>query len=292
MSEQKKQHPILQFVRFPFLGARENGEPFEYLLLDINQNKTDIVISKWMVNRTILKLNEKVDLFIPSLLTAEYDLRHHSSSVITSVTEEKLLQEYLFEASFVQPLSITILQNWSLEEFSQKLVPDELLIDMLFRLIKDSLLLKQSILVYLKHLAPYFSRIVNYPSKSYIELKKVVFDGISNVIKKNENALETLYFFLKETIKNIYDISILLNLEDLREIMETEISQDLFYIAFSNITSRKDVDEKLNQSVPELNHDQSNTYMNYLFAIQNLEKRLYSNYNQIVLIYLKSISST
>jgi hypothetical protein len=97
--------------------------------------------------------------------------------------------------------------------------------------------------------------------------------------------------FLKENVKNIQDISLHLNMEEFREILESEINLDLFLIAFTAQATGRDL-------VNLLKHPEVNTttyreyhYINYLLAIKNLEKRLYSNYNQIVLIYMKSISS-
>lgn len=276
-------------LRFPFLGTRREGEPFEYLLMEINYEKANIAIFKWMVNRTILNYDEKIDLFLPLRLTAEYDFRRNISGKITSIKEDTIAQEYLYEVSFEQPLSTLFSDNGTFEQFTQKLIADTELTHLLFRLLKDSLILKQSLLVYLKHFVPYFSRIINYPTEDYRKFKELVFDDVINRIKNNENLLDELYFSLRENVKTIPDISIYLNLEELREIIESEISLDLFLIAFTAQASGTDLLNLLSKPEEYTQNYRDYHYVNYLFVIKNLEKRLYSNYNQIVLIYIKSI---
>lgn len=289
MEEQEKSFDDLQFLRFPLLGTRSDGEAFSYLLMDISQDKASIVISKWMIDHTLLNLKEKIDLFIPSLLAIEYDLRNHVSGVIKSVTKEEQIAEYLYEIAFVCPLSMQLPESRSLAKFTQNLSTETSLLNMLLRLIKDSLILKQGILVYLKHLAPYFSRIVHSSLHDYEDLNKIIFIDIANKMGKKASILESLYFSLTESLKTLHDVSIFLNLEELRELIESEISLDLFLIAFAEVTSREELVDLLNKPKQYVDYKRNNKYMTYLLAIKDLEKRLYSNYNQIVLIYLKSV---
>jgi hypothetical protein len=288
MAEQRQDILSIGALRFPFVGAREDGEPFEYLLMEINHGKAVISISHWMVNHTNLNPQEKVDLFIPSFLSIEYGYRHHTSAIITSVKQDDPMS-HTYEATFINGTPLIKSENWSFERFAQSIPAELPLVDMLFKLIKDSLILKQGILVYLKHLAPYFSRITDYSEKDYETLENFLFEDIKNRIKKNENSLKDLYVELENNIKKIEDISLILNLEDLRESMESEISIDLFLLAFNERLSRVELMKLISQTKHPKQNDPKYKYMNYLIAIKELEKRLYSNYNQIVLIYLKSI---
>lgn len=288
MENQDNQANKFQFLRFPFLGAREDGEAFSYLLMDIRQDQACIAISKWLVNRTILSPKEKVDLFIPSLLAIEYDFRNHSSGQIISIRQDSTTQEFFYDISFTHPLSIHFSENWSLAEFTEHLPTPAPVLQMLLKLVKDSLILKQGILVYLKHLTPYFSRVVNYAVKDYGNVNKIIFGDVENKIREKEKVLEELYYLIQNNIKTIHDIAIFINLEDLREVIESEIPLDLCLIAFSEVASRDELLKLLNKPAEYIEYA-SNKYMTYLLAIKDLEKRLYSNYNQIVLIYLKSV---
>lgn len=161
---------------------------------------------------------------------------------------------------------------------------------LILQLIKDSIILKQSLLVYLKHFSPYFSRIVNYPQEDYQDLKTFIFDDVINRIEINEGILTKLYGLIKDKVKTSEEISIYLNLEELRETMESEISLDLFLIAFTAKATGVDLVNILNKPEEYTMYYRDYYYVTYLFAIKNLEKRLYSNYNQIVLLYMKSLS--
>lgn len=278
----------LRDFNFPFLGVRENGEPFAYLLLDIDKEEANIAIFNWMVNHIHLNLEEKIDLFIPSFLTVVYQSRHHNTpGIVESIKKEEDKQTTYYRISFKQELPITFTENGA--QALAKILPSGLpLKDLLIRLVKDSLILKQGILVYLKHFAQYFYRIMDYSHQNYKDLKTFIFDDIRKKVNANVEVLNKLYLDLKD-IKDLNDISLVLNLEYLRENIESEINLDLFMAIFSNLDSHKELMQLLkqfkSQNKPELQY----FYINYLMSIKDLEKRLYSNYNQIVLIYLKSI---
>ena len=239
-----------------------------------------------MVNPAVLNLNEKINLFIPTFLTPVYLLHRNILGKVRSTKEEKSDDAHLYEVVFNEEAGATIANG--LKEFAQQLPSDSALIEMLIQLIKDSLILKQGIIVYFKHLTPYFSRLIDYSDQEYRDFKQTIIKDIENKIKTNESELEELYHSIK-TVKKSEDIPILLNLEYLRENMESEINIDLFLLAFSSLRSRDDLLELLKKSIYQANFRSIYYYTNYLITIKNLENRLYSNYNQIVSIYLKCI---
>lgn len=276
-------------IRFPFLGTREDGEPFQYMLMSISQTMANIAIFAWFSNQIALSLNEKVDLFIPSLLTLKYDFRNDISGIIISSQKEKELDGKFYEVSFHNQPKIHLEQAETPEEFSQTIPTELSLLDMFFRLMKDTLIIKEGILIYLKHLMSYFSRIINYTPKEYSDLKKFIFVDIEDKIKKNQKAIRNIYDLLKNTVKDIKDITLEFNLEDLREAMESELNLDLLMLVCGDVTSREELVSLLYTPKSHEPYNMNYKYINYIIAIKNLEKRLYSNYNQIVLIYLKAI---
>ncbi len=263
---------------FPFLGEREDWDPFEYLLLDASQEGANIEIHNWMVSRLDLDLGEKINLFIPSLLTPIYKLRNNTSGVVTSVkNEDGKMQSYqvLFNDKINSP-----------SQHKEIALSEQLLLEMLIQLFKDSLILKQGIVIYLKHLSPFFSRIVDYTGKDYTFVKSHIFDDIAKRIESNEKDLNVLYTILKE-LKNPKEIPVVLDLEELRENIESEISVNLFLVVFAKDESHEQLMKLLKEASYKDKIELKYYYLNYLIAIKKLEKRLYSNYNQIVLIYTK-----
>lgn len=275
-------------LRFPFLGAREDGEPFEYLLMEITPEKATIAIFRWMVNHINLDEGEKVHLFVPAVLTTQFLLRKDAPGKVEAIKKSEEEQGFFYEILFLKPGRLNVSVKGT-GELIDNATADEPLANLLIQLVKDSLILKQGISVYLKHIAPYFSRLVDTAHKDYLALEDYIFNDIKNKVKKNEMILKELYESLK-TIQNTHQIPILINLEELRQSVESEIGLDLFLVAFSNTETRDELMQMLKESKYEDKLRLKYFYMNYLIAIKDLEKRLYSNYNQIVLIYLKSLA--
>ena len=287
--------PKLSFIfsgalRFPFLGTRREGEPFQYLLMDLSPARGDIAIFKWMVNRTALNLGERVDLHLPwNLVTAsEYESKDYSIGTIISIGIEDSYGELHYEVMMQDSPSHMTGEN-PIQQFIQNETTDQEDIASFLRLIKHSIILKQGLVIYLNHFSPYFSRLVDYPNKDYQELKNVIFKEIIERIQSNIDKLNELFFFFKENVKKFDDVSIYLNLEEFREMMESEIDFDLFLIAFTAKMNKKDFLDLLD-TIEERKIDyREEFYVHYLLTLKKLEKRLYVNYNQVVLIYMKSL---
>jgi hypothetical protein len=127
-------------------------------------------------------------------------------------------------------------------------------------------MLKKGVTIYLNHLIPYFSRISGYPSKDYPLLKEYMLNDIRENVKKNQNKIEELY----EKVKNVSfarsPLATIIDLEELRNAMESEISSDLFKITFDN-----------------------DVVLSYVNEIKTIEKKLYSHYNTVVILYIQSL---
>jgi hypothetical protein len=138
--------------------------------------------------------------------------------------------------------------------------------NVLLNVIKDAAFLKRGVDIYLEHLITFFSRISGYPQEEYPQLRESLLVDIHNRVKEHCAELEKLYEKIKDKTIPQSETAKYIDLEELRPIIESEIYIELFKIAFSN------------ESV-----------MSYLDAIKNLEKRLYSNYNTVVLLYIHSL---
>lgn len=250
-------------LRLPLLGSRHDGELFEYLLLKKNEHSALISIPHWVISRANLLEGEKVSLHLKQYLHALQEVEGTSVSVGTQWNG----YENLYRVSFLHPL-----------RYVPRDFQDETLRGQLLDLIKDSFFLKNGILVLLKHLIPYFSRILKLSHYRYKNLRTALLDEVLLNVYENMSELDKLRKVLQSQVKEDREIPLYVNLENLRKIIQSEIDFSLFVVAFDNTPGEQ---KKLNQIF------QSQTYSLkshkvYLDAIKVTERRLYDNYNSIV----------
>lgn len=264
-------------LNFPFLGSMEDGELFQYLLLSVDNNSAKIALLQWFINRIHLHIDDKIDLHLPTLLSMKNNYPVNVLGKVVSVEHNEEMQGDIYLVSL------------SLEK--AELTKDDILVqqmstmpltELLIHFLRDSIVLKEGIKVYFKHLIPYFSRIGGFSRQEYAELETYFLRDIEIRIINNEAQLEKLYQIAKQQITKLEEISIYIDLEALRELIESETSLSLFNVIFSQ-NKKNHV-----QELPFLTQPQYGVLM-YINAIKSLERRLYTNYNNIVMIYLKSL---
>ena len=177
-------------------------------------------------------------------------------------------------------MKTTSLEHTYSEQFASLASNNITLVDLILQLVKDSMLLKSGIVVYFKHLVPFFSKISHFSKEEYTQFKKFILNDIVNNVKKNQDKLTKIYEVLNFKLKKENEIPLYIDLGELRSNIESEISLPLFNFAFSE----RDIDIK-----DQFQFQNQYGYTLYLKAIKDLEKRLYSNYNLIVIAYLKSL---
>lgn len=198
----------VECLRFPLLGTMQDGETFQYLLLNIDDKEAEISIGSWIVRRVKLNLGEEVQLYIPSHINENFLLRKHVIGTVSAIDND------VYKITFPRgsaPASIG-------EIFSQKI---DSCVPLTLQLVKDSLFLKEGVKVYFNHLIPYFSRIVNYTPKEYAHIKKTLLDDVLNHISDNEAQFRKLYETLCDKLKKQEEISLYINPEDLCNICES-----------------------------------------------------------------------
>lgn len=270
----------MESLKLPFLGSLENGEPFEYLLLFIEADRAKIALLQWFLNRHQLHVGDKIDLHLPHHLSAKHKFSPNISGTVISAKQSEEDQGIVYEISLPGQGTDSDDKHYSFDQYTKQLDEIASLKDLYIHFIKDSMILKAGIRVYLKHLIPYFSRISDYSHREYKKLKIHFLHDIETHIIDKEAKLEKLYQIAKEKISHPDEIAVYTDLEFLRETLESEISLSLFNVVFSE-------EKEPNLSIEA--SSQSGILM-YINAIKNLEKRLYTNYNHIVIIYLKSIA--
>lgn len=269
------------FINFPFIGVTEDGEPFEYLFMGFkgeNKENKEICVLDWFINRGKLHQGDIVELFLPDLQAPE-SISKNQGGVVIEIKSEEGIQGYTYNIAPSKLKKSFYLGN-SFSEFLKDF-PNADEKEFLIYLIKDCLILKQGIEVYLKHLIAYFSRIVSYSVKEYKNLKDIFFRDLMKQVQDKIIKLEIFLQLMREKLTKKEEIPIYIDLENIRELLQSEISLNLFQLMFT--------EESYQDIRSHLTVDSTTGFAMYINAIKNLEKRLYVNYNQIVMIYSKAM---
>ncbi len=255
MEEKRREKRFnIEMINLPFLGTKEEDNLcFQYLLLDVSKSGAKIAIPEWVVNRERIRENDVINFHIP--FEIENNLYDHGE--IIRIQWDDAVKSDIFGVSVKHQKSVTS-SAWRTYAFSENSI---------IKLLKDSMLLKKGVYIYIGHLIPFFSRITKYSPSEYPELKVVFLEDVRRRIDEHYNGLQDLFENAKIHLKSLSDMSKVVDLEKLRADVESEIYVEIFNITFS--------DEHIRP---------------YLDAIKKLENRLYSNYNMIVMFYANSLS--
>jgi hypothetical protein len=249
-------------VVLPFLGLRmADFQPFQYLLRDVSQGGVGISIPRWLVSRERLNLGDEINLHVPfSMDSAILGIGEVVRERWDAAEEEQQVGLRLTRGS---PSAYGVFFEASSRQIAFDLGGGGGLEGLFARVVKDSVLLKRGILIYLRHLSAYFSRLGEYSPEEYEEFREVVIDDIRTRVKEHAGYLETLHRACLETPRAGVER---LDLEELRQAMEPELYFDLFRAALGDDSAAL-----------------------YLRAIKELEGKLFSNFNTMVMIYIGTL---
>lgn len=256
----------IQSINLPFLGTSEDHTPFQYLLLDISQQGVKIAMPRWVVSRETLHEGTRVHLHAPfrvgdrlyaqgQVRWAKWDESMQSQVCGIQIEENRFL--HYSPPIYLEPSGVHI----DLGAYAS-------IQDLLARTIQDAALLKRGVLIYLNHLIPYFSRIGDYPHKEYPKLKETFLKDMTERVEAHRAHLDSLRLEIRQNPALASDIVSYLDLEELREWMESEIPMGIMEMTFESEAAKP-----------------------YLVAIKELEKRLYANYNALVMLFLRALST-
>ncbi len=252
-------------VVLPFLGSREEDHLcFQYIPLDISTHGLKLAVPKWVVEREKLRDGDIVNLHVPFRMSG---VHFNRGRILWSTWDETIHSQVCgIRMEKGTPLHCPVFiaidtgeGGINLQEFTSEEV-------LILRILKDSILLKKGVLIYLNHLVPYFSRVTSYPADEYPMLKEFLFDDVRRRIGQNIERLESLYQRAQAELPSRTEIPLFLDLEEVRSIIKSEIYLDLFKTAFA-----------------------TETILPFLSAVKELEKKQYTNYNTLVMLYLKSL---
>jgi hypothetical protein len=246
----------------PFLGSRENGQPsFAYLLRDVSSSGVGVVVP--LRDQMVpLAVDEMVNFHLPFQLNK----RFYNQGVIRWC---KMMPEAQVCGAHLErrvPLRYPIYVAFEtgdirfiLEEFGISSL-DELI----ERILEDAFYLKKGIGIYFEHLAPYFAR----HSRLRVEKKPATGDDlvarIRRQIQENILALEGLR---QTAIKRAGEQPFpdRADLESLRAAIALELNLNVLSERFS-----------------------ASTILPYLRSVRLLEHQLYTSFNTLVLLHLRT----
>jgi hypothetical protein len=253
-NEQRKEvRKVIDSINLPFLGSKEEDHLcFEYLLIDLSKNGLRIAIPKWVLNREQIKNDDIINFHLPY----EIDKIFYDQGKVVWTKWDGRMEAQVCGVSVESSKSIPYPYSLPANQKENTIIS----------LMKDLVLLKKGVYIYLSHLIPYFSRVTDYSRQEYPQLKTIFLDDVKIKVKEHHIELENLFIKLKNEMTSALDISKFIDLEGLRLTVESEIYVEVFKITFS--------DEHI---------------MPYLNAIKKLENKLYYNYNIIVMLYVDSL---
>jgi hypothetical protein len=245
-----------------FLGSRENSRPsFAYLLRDVSSSGTGVIIPL-RDEMVPLEVGESVNFHLPFQLNEKF----YNQGVIRwqKVLPEKQICGALLERRV--PLRYPIYVAFEtgdirfvLEEFGISSL-DELI----ERILEDAFYLKKGIGIYFEHLAPYFARHSRPRVKKQPATGQDLVARIRRQIQENIRALDGL----KQTAINRAGEQPFPNntdLESLRAAIALELNLNVLSERFS-----------------------ASTVLPYLRSVRLLEHQLYTNFNTLVLLHLRT----
>ncbi|MDP3480929.1 MAG: PilZ domain-containing protein [Desulfoprunum sp.] len=261
----RSEHRVdISSIILPFLGSREDDfTPFQYILADLSLHGAKVLLPSWLSRRDRLSLGDEVDFHAPFRFGGET----YTSGCIVWERWDKEFDAQSCGVRFdrkkpaIYPVAISFDDRYLDIDLAAFHTPEGLV----SLVIKDAVLLKRGIRIYLKHLAPYLSRISGIDKDQYALLRAFLLEEPAAHVARNQKRLEKVLEVLSDPTFSQADLASYIDIEELLDVFEPEIPADVFMFAF-----------------------QDEAIAPYLRSIKMLEKKLYNNYNTLMMLYVHS----
>ncbi|NCC24965.1 MAG: PilZ domain-containing protein [Deltaproteobacteria bacterium] len=256
----------IESVNLPFLGTRiDDMSLFQYLLLDISMHGAKIILPSWVIKRQMLHINDLIDFHLPFLFQGE---TFNKGGVAWSKWDEDLGGLTCGVRIDVRaPLYYPVFVSFEGKSIDMDLTEFQNSEDLLIRILKDTILLKKGILIYLKHIRPILPRITGFDRATLDELENFLFHDVRTNAEANMASLEKYLGRIGRDACTRSRIQQVFDLEELRMVMEPELEASVWGAAFEQEVMRQ-----------------------YIEAIVTLEKKVFYNYNTLVMIYAHALT--
>jgi len=250
-------------VVLPFIGSRESDhQPFQYILQDLSAGGVSIAIPAWLASRELLVRGERVAFHLPFVVGGSVMDAGEVVWERWDPEQESQLAGLKLDrtAAPAYPIQLGIEADGVKLDLAGFSAQD----NVLARVLKDCMLLKRGILIYLKHMTAYFSRVSDLSREDYAEFRTLILDEVRDRVAANAAWFESLLGRLGQG-GMVRDEQVQeLDMEELRQAAEPEIYADLLAQAL-----------------------QSDVVHRYLDAIKHLERKVYADYNALTMLYLR-----
>ncbi len=252
----------LDMAILPFLGSREEDHnPFQYILQDISQNGVRIAIPSWVQTREKLYQGDRINLHLPYKFKGQS--RNQGKVVWASWDSEADAQVCGVSLDMSFPETYPVFISLETQEMVIGLERFESANQLLLLILKDMALLKRGMLIYLGHLATYFSRVSKFSREDYALFRNLVINDIKTGMQRNSAYLDSLYSRAWSMHSRSRDFLEILDVDEVRKSVESEVYVELF-------SSVLDIE----------------TVNMFLMALKTLEKKSYNNYNTLMMVYM------
>ncbi|MBI4805011.1 MAG: PilZ domain-containing protein [Desulfovibrio sp.] len=255
----------IESIVLPFFGSRGTDyQPFDYLIQDVSPGGVKIAIPSWVLGRERIHQGERVNLHVPFEL--EGKVLYSGVAAWQKPDEDGQGQIVGLIMDQARPLSYPVFFSVSSRQLAIDLTVFESRGSLLAKIAKDAYLLKRGCLIYLKHLSAFFSRISDLSHEEYKQFRDFVFDDIIARTQKNADHLFVFHEKMAQAKDSLEDACAVVDLAELRQAVEPEMYIELFKNVYTDSFA-----------------------MQYLYAIKELENKLYISYNSLVLVYCSTL---
>lgn len=251
----------------PLLGERdEDLAVFEYVPLDLSFPNFNITLPHWLVEQERLREGQAIYLNATLALSQGFFSSGHVSKVSThpslgaevvtltlSMADRERLPVWLSPPAL--DLSVQVDEKKSLAQ-------------VVLRLLKDAIILKKGERIFVANLIPLFARLSGMSPQEFRAARQVLFDDVvksyTESISALEKGLEEVRFQLLDQqvgLKGLASSNLELILNELRKSFPFEV----FRLTFDSLRAHY-----------------------YLRSIKHLERRIFTIYNQLVVLYARS----
>lgn len=267
-------------ISLPFLATDAHDVAFEYLLLKLTVRSALISIPAWAIQPVNAQDIKRVNLHLNGFSERPFE-QFPLKGTGVKVDDHSSELGALYRIEFDQVLKGYNLLHKSDYEAQDKGQTNKLIL----QTIKDSLILKQGVLIYLGHFIPFLSRILEMNQKYYSQIKENFLNQMKERVARHIEKLEELYVDFDRLQKEGQPLYLELDFGSLKEVVQSEIDTLFFQVALGG------PDEVLDVLKGSKEHYQLRSYQTYLQSIKNLENRLYANFNSLVMVYSHCLGS-
>jgi hypothetical protein len=232
-------------------------DPLQFFVVGYRDNEVLLTSPWWLDQGYIMREDVVINLHVPLIIGDAF----HAKGIVKKIYRDTAQTEMIYGLTLIRetpidwPYAVQLIDNQQPTITFKQSIPI-----LLTKGIRECILLKKSIAVYLKHLAVFFSRVTGLPREVYRRFNQFYFEDILTQIREKIARLEAIEISLP-SVENMQKVPEL-NFEELQTLVATELSLDLLNLAFDR-----------------------SRHLSYIIAVKEVEEQLYWYYNLLLLAF-------